>query len=126
MIHRISLAEVLEQVSPPARTLDVSAVDDTAFIRICDVTENHAEDKHREVVEISVSLPSLIEALNLLAVDAERERLRPQDRQLTYETRLAGTRFTVAPVAPWSAVAARIDHVRYEPPPEEPKTEDRP
>jgi hypothetical protein len=123
MIHRISLAEVLEQSSPPARTLDVSVLDDTAFVRICDVAETHLEDKHREIVEISVSLPSLLEALTVLAQDAERERLRPLDRQGTHETRLSGRRFSVAPVGPWSAVAALTEHLRYEPPAEEPKTD---
>jgi hypothetical protein len=121
MIHRISLAEVLEQVSPPARTLDVSVIDDTAFIRICDVTENHATDEHREIVEISVSLPSLLEALTVLAQDAERERLRPQDRHRSHETRLSGRRLSVVPVAPWSAVAALTEHLRYEQPAEETK-----
>jgi len=121
MIHRISLAEVLEQTAPPSRTLDVSVIDDTAFVRICDVTENARTDEHREIVEISVSLPSLLEALTVLSQDAERERLRPQDRQGSHETRLSGRRFTVVPVAPWSAVAALTEHLRYEEPAEEPR-----
>jgi hypothetical protein len=119
MINRISLAECLEQYSPPAKVLDVSVLDDTAFICICDVGETHDTETHQETAAISVSLPSLIEALNLLAVDAEREHLRPcEDEQAgTRETRLAGRRLTVVPVAPWSAVAALTEHHRYTPEP---------
>jgi hypothetical protein len=119
MINRISLAECLDQSTPPAKVLDVSVLDDTAFIRICDVGETHDTETHQEVAEISVSLPSLIEALNLLSVDTERERLRPcEDEQAgAHETRLAGRRLTVVPVAPWSAVAALTEHCRYTPEP---------
>jgi hypothetical protein len=124
MINHISLADCLEQFVPPARTLDVSVIDDTAFIRIANVTGDHLTETHREIVEISVSLPSLVEALNLLALDAERERLRPQDRQRSHETRLSGRRFSVVPVAPWSAVAALTEHLRYEPGPEDRKQGD--
>lgn len=119
MINRISLAECLEQYSPPAKVLDVSVLDDTAFVRICDASETHDTETRREIAEISVSLPSLIEALNLLALDAERERLRPCEDPPTgtHETRLAGRRLTVVPAAPWSAVAALTEHYRYTPEP---------
>ena len=117
MINRISLSECLSKVSPAARVLDVSVIDDTAFIRICDADEDHVTEMHQEVAEISVSLPSLIEALTLLSLDAERERLRPCDNPETgsHETRLAGRRLSVVPVAPWSAVAALTEHYRYGP-----------
>jgi len=114
VIHRISLAEVLEQTSPPSKTLDIRVVDDTAVVRVCDVREDHQNETHRQVTEIMVSLASLVEGLNLLAVDAERERLRPRDRHGVHETRLSGGRLTVVPVAPWSAVAALTEHLRYE------------
>lgn len=119
MINRISLAECLEQYSPPAKVLDVSVIDDTAFVRICDASETHDTETRREIASVAVSLPSLIEALNLLAVDAGREHLRPcEDQQAgTRETRLAGRRLTVVPVAPWSAVAALTEHSRYTPEP---------
>ena len=118
MIHNISLAECLEQCSPPARVLNVSACDDTVFVRICDVDQDHLSEKHTEVAEISVSLPALIEALSLLAVDHEREELRPVDHNgQQRETRFAGRRLTVVPVAPWSAVAALTTHYRHTPEP---------
>jgi hypothetical protein len=123
VIHRISLAEVLDQVSPPAKTLDISVIDDTAFVRVCDVREDHRNETHRQVVEIKVGLASLVEALNLLAVDAGRERLRPAGRHGVYETRLAGRRLTVAPVGLWSAVGALTEHLRYEEPAEDPPAE---
>lgn len=123
MIHNISLAECLEQVSPPEKVLNVSACDDTVFVRICEVRQDHLSETHREVADISVSLPALIEALNLLAVDGERENLRPVDRDgKTRETRLAGRRFIVAPVSPYSAVGAFADHFRHSPPPGKPES----
>lgn len=117
MINRISLAECLEKCSPAEKVLDVSVVDDTAFVRICDASEDHQTETRREVASVAVSLPSLIEALNLLALDAERERLRPCDNPETgsHEARLAGRRLSVVPVAPWSAVAALTTHYRYAP-----------
>lgn len=123
MINRISLADCLDQAVPPPRVLDISVLDDTVWVRICDASENSRTEKHHEVAEISVSLPSLIEALNLLALDAERERLRPCDNPVTgsHETRIAGRRFTAVPVAPFSFVAAATDHLRYAPGPQEAK-----
>ena len=123
MIHNISLAECLEQRSPPAKVLNVSACDDTVFVRICGVDQDHQSEKHTEVAEISVSLPALIEALNLLAVDHEREDLRPVDHDgQQRETKFAGRRLTVAGVAPWSAVAALTTHYRHTPEPEKAKS----
>ena len=115
MIHQISLAECLEQYSPPAKVLDVSACDDTVFVRICDVDQDHQHETHREIAEISVSLPALIEALALLAGDAEREELRPVEGGGTHETRLSGRRLIVAPTSPHSAVGALKDHFRHTP-----------
>lgn len=118
MIHNISLAECLEQSSPPARVLNIGTCDDTVFVRICDVDQDGRSEKHTEVAEISVSLPALIEALNLLAVDHEREDLRPVDSDgKTRETKFAGRRLTVVGVAPWSAVSALTTHYRHSPEP---------
>lgn len=114
MIHNISLAEVLEQYSPPAKVLNVGALDDTVFVRICEVDQDHKSETHREVAEISVSLPALIEALALLAGDGEREELRPLDSDgKTRETRLAGRRVIVAGTSPYSLTAALKDHLRH-------------
>jgi hypothetical protein len=123
VIHQISLAECLEQYAPPAKVLNVSVVADTVFVRICDVNQNSDSETHREVADISVSLPALIEALNLLAVDHEREDLRSLDNTgQAHETKFAGRRLTVVPVAPWSAVAALTDHYRHTPTPKPEKT----
>ena len=125
MIYRISLAECLEQYAPPAKVLNVSVVADTAFVRICDVDQKSDSETHRDVADISVSLPALIEALNLLAVDGEREDLRPLDNTgQAHETKFAGRRLTVVPVAPWSAVAALTDHYRETPAPKPEKAGD--
>ena len=124
VIHNVSLAECLEQYAPPAKVLNVNVIGDTAFVRICEVEQGSDRETHREVADISVSLPSLIEALNLLAVDHEREELRPIDStNREHETKFAGRRFTVVPVAPWSAVAALTDHYRYTPAPKPEKAD---
>lgn len=123
VIHNVSLAECLEQYAPPAKVLNVSVIGDTAFVRICEVDQDSDRETHREVADISVSLPSLVEALNLLAIDHEREELRPIENGGTeHETKFAGRRLTVVPVAPWSAVAALTDHYRYTPSPKPEKT----
>ena len=122
MIHSISLAECLDPSAPPEKVLDVSACDDTVFVRICVVDHDHKSEKHTETAEISVSLPALIEALSLLAVDHEREDLRPVDHNgQQRETKFAGRRLTVVGVAPWSAVAALTTHYRHTPEPSKSK-----
>lgn len=118
MIHEISLAECLEQASPPEQVLRLGACDDTVFVKICRVEQDHERETFHQVAEISVSLPALIEALSLLAVDHEREDLRPVDSDgRTRETKFAGRRLTVAGVAPWSAVSALTTHYRHTPEP---------
>ena len=118
MIYQISLNECLEPCAPPRKILTVSAIDDTAFVRICTVDQNTPRETHKEIAEISVSLPSLIEAAALLAQDAERENLRPLDHTgKGRETRLAGRRVTIAPIGPLSVVGAVTRHLRYTPPP---------
>ena len=118
MIHRISLAECLEPVAPPGRVLDISVLDDVAFVRVSDVEQGSRHETHTDAVEISVSLPSLLEALHLLANDAGREHLRPVGHDgKSMETRIAGRRLTVAPTGPVSAVAATTAHTRYTPMP---------
>jgi hypothetical protein len=118
MIHQISLNDCLEGTAPPEQVLTVSGCDDTVFVRICKVGQDSHTEKHAEVAEISVSLPSLIEALHLLAADGDREHLRPLDSTgRAHETRLAGQRFTHVPAGPVSAVAALTTHLHYTPPP---------
>jgi hypothetical protein len=118
-IHQISLNDCLDGTAPPEQILTVSSLDDTAFVRICKVDEDSRTEKHTEIAEITVSLPSLIEALCLLAADGDREELRPLDHTgHSRETRLAGVRRTVAATGPSSAVGALTRHLRYTPEPE--------
>lgn len=117
MIHKISLNDCLEAYAPPAKVLNLGALDDTVFVSICLVTQDAQQETHREVVDISVSLASLLEAVHLLAKDQERENLRPvEPNGRDRETRLAGRRLTVASAGPGSAVGALTDHLRYTPP----------
>jgi hypothetical protein len=128
MIHKISLNDCLEPCAPPAKVLSLAALDDTVFVTISDVEQGPKHEAHTDIAEISISLPSLLEALRLLANDQEREHLRPIEANgTTRETRLAGERLTVAPAGTSSAVGAITAHLRYtsspkgQKPPEQPK-----
>lgn len=114
MIHQVSLNDCLEPCSPPAKVLTLGALDDTVFVTISDVEQGPRHETHKEIAEISVSLPSLLEALHLLTSDQDREHLRPiESNGTSRETRLAGARLTVAPAGPGSALAALTHHLRY-------------
>ena len=130
MIHKISLADCLEPAVPPEKVLTLGALDDTVFVSIEAVSGDSAAETMTEVAEISVSLPSLIEALLALSADVQREHLRPVERDgRSRETRLAGRRLTVAPVSPGTAVGALTTHLRYTPeaaPTEQPVTRSEP
>jgi len=78
-IHQIMLADCLDGAKPPARVLTVSVVGDTAFLAVEDYTEGGGSTTTKEVAQISVSLPSLRDALELLGEDRRREDLRPMD-----------------------------------------------
>ncbi len=119
MIHKISLADCLEPAVPPEKVLTLGALDDTVFVSICAVEQDSNSETQNECAEISVSLPSLIEALLALSADVQREHLRPVERDgYSRETRLSGRRLTVAPAGPSAAVGALSTHLRYTPAPE--------
>jgi hypothetical protein len=123
MIHQVSLNDCLDGTVPPEQVLTLSALDDTVFVRICKVDQDAHSEKHTEIADISVSLASLLEAVQLLANDAEREHLRPVDHLgKGHETRLAGGRLTVVPAGPSSAIGALTTHLRYTPQPGTPRT----
>jgi hypothetical protein len=116
VIYRISLNDCLEPYAPPAKVLNIGALDDTVFVSICEVNQDGSRKEiHKELADISVSLASLLEAVALLATDQEREHLRPVENaeQGTKETRLAGSRLAVVPTGPASAVGALTTHLRY-------------
>jgi hypothetical protein len=118
VIHEISLNDCLDGTSPPEQVLTVSACDDAVFVRICKIDQDSRTEKHTELAEISVSLPSLIEALTLLAADAEREHLRPLDSTgKSHETRLAGHRLAVVHTGGSSLLAAETVHLGHTPHP---------
>ena len=119
MIHAISLNDCLDGTAPPEQVLTISALDDTVFVRICKMDGGAHDEKQTEIAEISVSLPSLLEAVQLLANDAGRENLRPVDHTgKGHETRLAGRRIDVLPVSASTAVGTLTDHLRFVPLPD--------
>ena len=118
MIHQISLNDCLDGTAPPEQVLTISALDDVVFVRICKVDDDAHGEKQTELADISVSLASLLEAVQLLANDVSREHLRPMDHTgKEHETRLAGVRLDVTAVGPGSAVGALTRHLRYTPMP---------
>lgn len=97
-IHHISLNDCLEGTSPPGKVLTLGVVDDTAFVYINTVTgEGDKSETQTVKAEITVSLASLREALELLSSDRLRESLRPRDKDAGAETRLAGHRIVIVP-----------------------------
>lgn len=96
-VHHVSLNDCLEGTSPPEKVLTLGVVDDTAFVYINSVTgQGDKAEKQTVTAEIAVSLPSLREALALLANDRIREDLRTSDAAGP-GTRLTGQRITVVP-----------------------------
>jgi hypothetical protein len=97
-VHHISLNDCLEGAAPPVKLLTLGVVDDTAFVYINAVTgQGDKAETQTVTAEIAVSLPSLREALALLANDRSREDLRPSD-DAGRGTRLDGQRASVTPV----------------------------
>ncbi len=79
-VHQIMLADCLDGAKPPARVLTISVIGDTAFLAIEQYAETgNSSTTTKEVADVSVSLPSLREALELLNNDRAREDLRPLD-----------------------------------------------
>ncbi|WP_042400049.1 hypothetical protein [Streptacidiphilus carbonis] len=79
-VFQISLADCLDGARPPDQILTLAVVDDTVFVAVEKYTEVDAkESRQKEKAMIAVSLPSLREALELLANDRSREDLRPVD-----------------------------------------------
>ena len=98
MIHEITLVDPTEPVSPPERILRISAVEDLAFIDI-GRSEGDGKTETLEIVaSMTVSLPALREALDLLRHDVDREHQRPKDGKTTYSARIDGPRFGVMPL----------------------------
>ena len=100
MIQRITLLDCLQPGDDIA--LDLTAIDDAVFVRLSyDETGDDKTTTVRHTREITVSLPALRQALDLLACDAAREHLRPTDPNLESGEklpRLGGTRFVSVPV----------------------------
>ena len=98
MIHEITLADPSEPMAPPEKVLCVSAVEDLAFIDIKTVDGDGKSETFTTVASITVSLPALREALDLLRHDVDREHQRPKDGTNTYSARIDGPRFGVMPL----------------------------
>jgi hypothetical protein len=97
MIHEITFADPAEPMSPPETVLRVSAVDDLAFIAILSL-KGDREGTHKIKAEMTVSLPALREALDLLRHDVDRENCRPADGKTTRSAKLDGVRFGMMPL----------------------------
>ena len=97
MIYEITLADPAEPMAPPETVLRVSAVEDLAFVAILKLKDDR-EGTHKILAEMTVSLPALREALDLLRHDVDRENCRPKDGPKTYAAKLDGIRFGLMPL----------------------------
>lgn len=97
MIHTITLSDPTEDVSPPENVLQVCAVGDLAFISFGKYDETHDSNEITEKRQMTVSLPALKEAVELLSHDRDREAMRGE-RGTQHEADILGDRFRVAPL----------------------------
>jgi len=98
VIHEITLANPAEPIAPPETVLSVSAVEDLAFIDIKRLEGDGRSETFTTVASMTVSLPALREALDLLRHDVDRENQRPKDGKTTRSAKIDGPRFGVMPL----------------------------
>jgi hypothetical protein len=98
MIHEITLADPSEPMAPPEKVLRVSAVQDLAFIDILRSEGDGKVETLTTITSMTVSLPALREALDLLRHDVDRENCRPADGKTTRSAKLDGVRFGLMPL----------------------------
>ena len=98
MIHEITLADPAEPIAPPEKVLRVSAVEDLAFIDIVRSDGDGKSETFTTLASMTVSLPALREALDLLRHDVDRENQRPRDGKTTRSARIDGQRIGLMPL----------------------------
>jgi hypothetical protein len=98
MIHEITLADPVEPMAPPKQVLRVSAVQDLAFIDIVKLGGDGKTETFTTIASMTVSLPALREALDLLRHDVDRENCRPADGKTMRSAKLDGLRFGLLPL----------------------------
>lgn len=97
-IQEIILSDCLERIQPPEQILRINVIDQVAFIGIQKYDENAKGTKTEVIGEISVSLPSLREALTLLNNDENRENIRMKDKNGNLLPQLGGVHSGVTPI----------------------------
>ena len=95
-VFGITLTDPTENVAPPERLLRVTAVEDLVFVSVEKYDETHGTTTTETVAEIAVSLPALLEAVQLLSHDRDREAVRVHDKNGP-TARIGGDRLRVAP-----------------------------
>jgi hypothetical protein len=96
-INEITLADPTNPARPAEKVLTLSAVGDLAFVTVSTVDEGNPDTTTTVAAEMTVSLPTLRDALVLLCQDRDRERLRPVDKRGEPMPDLAGQRYIVVP-----------------------------
>lgn len=97
-INEISLSDPTEPGRPSENVLTLSVVGDLAFVQVCKVDEGNPSTTSTVVAEMTVSLPTLRDAVILLCQDRDRESLRPVDDRGEPMPDIGGTRIVVTPV----------------------------
>lgn len=97
-IDNISLSDPTDLARPIVESLQISSVGDLAFVSICKVDDGNPTTTTTVVAEMTVSLPTLRDALVLLCQDRDRESLRGKDHRGEPMPDIAGHRMVVVPV----------------------------
>lgn len=97
-VHEINLSDPTDKQHPPEKVLNLSAVGDLAFVSVCTYADGNPETVTTVEREITVSLPALRQAVELLSNDGNRERLRPEDARGEKMPDLAGQRWIQVPL----------------------------
>lgn len=97
-IDEISLTDPTDLERPSENVLTLSVVGDLAFVSVCKRDDGNPTTTTTVVAEMTVSLPTLRDAVVLLCQDRDRESLRPTDKRGEPMPDLAGHRVIVTPV----------------------------
>ena len=97
-VYDITLASPTEKYAPPETLLRLTSVDDLAFLSVETYEEVDGVRTFKSVADMTVSLPALREAINLLSHDRDREDCRPVDERGEKGARIAGHRLVVSPL----------------------------
>ena len=97
-VYEIALADPTDPARPAIALLRICAVGDLAFVNICEEDDGNPTSTSKVIASMTVSLPALREAVDLLSHDRDREAMRVKDDRGEPQADIGGNRFVVAPL----------------------------